>query len=164
MWSSDRRGTLAALAGALALSACGFAPIYGSGGPGQTLRGRVAVDAPTSRVSFELVARLEDRLGRADRAIYRLTHNIGLERQGIAVTGANNISRVRITGRADYTLREVASGVQVLAGTVTTFTAYSTTGSTLATDTAERDAEDRLMVILADRMVDELLSGAARLT
>lgn len=157
----SRRALLVGAA-ALPLAACGFRPIYAPGGPGDLLRNQVAIDAPDNRLSFELVARLEERLGRVATARYQLGYAISTTREGIAITGSNDISRVRLTGTARYRLRETATDVQVLAGEVSSFTAYSTTGSTLASDTAGRDAQARLMVLLADLMADALLSGAAR--
>ncbi|MBF9032938.1 hypothetical protein HKCCE2091_01695 [Rhodobacterales bacterium HKCCE2091] len=162
MSSSDRRRLILSLAALPLVAACGFRPVYGTGGPGAALRGRVRIDDPVTRYGFELVSRLEERLGRGEAASYRLGYVIRVTREGIAITGSNDITRIRVTGEADYALTELSSGVQRLAGRVTTFTAYSTTGSTLATDAAARDAEDRLMVLLADRIADELISGAAR--
>ncbi|MEM9318105.1 MAG: LPS assembly lipoprotein LptE [Pseudomonadota bacterium] len=146
----------------LPLGACGFSPVYAPGGPGTVLRGRVAVEPPSNRLGFELVARLEERLGRTGAGAYQLDHTISTSSQGIAITDNNDITRIRLNGMIDYALTETGSGLQLLAGQVGSFTAYSTTGSTLATDAAERDAETRLMVLLADRIVDELLAGAAR--
>lgn len=158
LWS--RRATLAGLA-ALPLAACGFTPVYGPSGPGTALRGRVAVDAPENRLGFEFVARMEERLGRVRQPDYRLSYTISEESQGIAISSTNDITRVRLNGRVQYTLVD-ASGAQLLAGEVENFTAYSTTGSTLASDAGARDAETRLMVLLADQVVDRLISGAAR--
>lgn len=158
---SDRRHVLAGLA-ALPLAACGFRPVYGPGGPGLVLRDRVAIADPENRLSFELVLRLEERLGRTSAPDFALSYTLSTNSEGIAISETNDITRVRLNGRATYVLRELESNLQVLAGDVTSFTAYSTTGSTLATDAAERDAEARLMVLLADLMADELISGAAR--
>ncbi len=163
MWCSDRRKFIASL-GLLPLAACGFQPVYGPGGPGTALRGRVAFADPQNRFGFELVARLEERLGRTQNPTYALSYQIVTAREGIAISATNDTTRIRLDGRARYVLRETGSDVQVLAGEVTSFTAYSTTGSTLATDTAARDAETRLMVLLADLMADALISGAARFT
>ena len=128
------------------------------------MRGRVVVEAPVNRLEFELVQRLEERLGRGDAQVFRLEHQVSTRSEGIAVTGTNDITRVRINGSAAYTLYDATQEIEILTGTVSSFTAYSTTGSTLASDAAERAAEDRLMVLLADRMVDEILAGAARFT
>ena len=159
--SVSRRGVVLGLA-SLPLAACGFRPVYGPGGPGDRLRERVAIDAPDDRLSFELVARLEERLGRTRAPVYALSYSIDTLAEGIAISETNDTTRVRLNGRARYTLRDPATDQQILAGQVSSFVAYSTTGSTLATDSAARDAETRLMVLLADLMTDALISGVAR--
>lgn len=161
MSSSDRRTFLGLLA-ALPLAGCGFAPVYAPGGPGLALRNRVLVEPPLDRLEFALVARLEERLGRAGTPGFVLTHETSVTERGIAVTGANDITRYTLTGEVDFVVTEAGSDVQVYADSVSTFTAYSTTGSTVATAASERDAEERLMVALADRIVSRLLSSAAR--
>jgi hypothetical protein len=55
---------------------------------------------------------------------------------------------------------ETASDVQVQAGEVSTFTAYASSGSPVATAAARRDAQERLMIALADQIVARLLAGA----
>jgi LPS-assembly lipoprotein len=160
MSSSDRR-TLLTLLAALPLAACGFTPVYGPGGQGNALRGRLLVEPPDTRLGFVLVARLEDRLGRSDAPGYVLTWDIETSQRDLAVTGTNAITRVNISGTLNFRVTETATDVQVQAGSVSTFTAYSTTGSPVSTAAARRDAEDRLMIALADQLVSRLLAGAA---
>ncbi|MEL6952599.1 MAG: LPS assembly lipoprotein LptE [Pseudomonadota bacterium] len=158
---SRRHVTLGLLAAPLA--ACGFTPVYAPGGPGTLLRQSVRVEPPETRQEFELVARLEERLGVPSAPSFALTHELSVSQQSVAITGTDDVLRVRINGSVGYALVEAASDAQVLAGRVATFTEYSTFGTTLATDAAERDATDRLMVALADQIVAELLAGATRL-
>ena len=156
----DRRTVLGLIAVA-PLAACGFTPVYAPGGSGSALRGQIRADAPNTRLGFEMVARLEDRLGRGDAAQYDLSYVITTEQSGLAITGADDITRVNITGTLRYAV--VARGTEqpVTSGEVSTFTAYSTTGSPVATAAARRDAEDRLMIALADQMVSRLISTAS---
>ncbi len=161
MSSSDRRKFLTLLAAA-PLGACGFAPVYAPGGAGDMLRGQILVDAPDTRLGFVLVARLEERLGQGS-ARYGLAWRIETEESGLAITGTNDITRINLTGTVHFTLTESATGDQLLADTVSTFAAYSTTGTAVATAAAERDAEDRLMTSLADQVVSRLLASAGRL-
>ena len=42
----------------LSLSACGFEPVYGTGGAGTVLQNRVMVDKPDDRAGFFMVQRL----------------------------------------------------------------------------------------------------------
>ena len=144
MWWSDRRAVLIA-AGALALAGCGFTPVYAPGGGAGRLQGQIALPAAETRDEFELRRRLEERLGAA------------------AAGRDGRTTRFQLVGRADYTLSDAATGDELASGRVDGFTGYSTTGSTVATDAARRDAETRLMVLLADGIVDRLLLAAAEL-
>ncbi|WJY22355.1 LPS assembly lipoprotein LptE [Fontisubflavum oceani] len=158
---SDRRTFLTLLAAA-PLAACGFTPVYAPGGPGDVLRGQILVEPPETRTEFLMVARLEDRLGRASSPRYAMTIDTVIDERGIAVTGSNDITRINLTGATRFRVVEAGTDVQVHAGRVQTFTAYSTTGSTIATAAAERDAEERLMIALADQIVSNLLASASR--
>ena len=160
MSSSDRRRFLIMLAMA-PLGACGFAPVYATGGAGHALRGQVRVAAPDTRQGFVLVARLEARLGRAAAPGLQLDWDIATTERGLAITGSNDITRINLTGTLNFRLTQITTDQTVQTGTVSTFTAYSTTGSPVATAAARRDAEDRLMVALADQLMSRLLSGAA---
>jgi len=163
MSSSDRRTFLGLLAAA-PLAGCGFSPVYAPGGAGLVLRDRVEVAAPDDRLGFVLVSRLEERLGQSASPDYVLNYVIETRESGLAITGTNDITRINLTGRVAFTVTEALTGVQVHAGSVSSFSAYSTTGSTVATATAERDAEDRLMTILADQMMSRLMASAGRWT
>jgi LPS-assembly lipoprotein len=156
---SDRRTFLTLLAVA-PLAACGFTPVYGPRGSGNVLRGRIRIQPPDTRLGFELVSRLEDRIGRATAPTHVLTFDIETDDRNLAITGTEDITRVNINGSVTYRLTESGSDVQIEAGTVSTFTAYSTTGSPVSTTAARRDAEDRLMIALADQIISRLLSDA----
>ena len=139
---------------------CGFTPVYGPDGPGTAIRGRVRIAAPTTRLGFELVSRLEDRLGRAATPTHTLTHTIQTEERGLAITDADDITRINISGTVQFTVIDAQTQARVQAGAVSTFTAYATTGSPVATAAARRNAEDRLMIALADQIVTRLYAGA----
>jgi LPS-assembly lipoprotein len=158
MSSSDRRTFLTLLAAA-PLAACGFTPVYGPNGAGNALRDRLRIEPPDTRLGFVLVARLEDRLGRAQAPTHVLTWDIETSARGLAITGTDDITRINLNGTLTFAVTEAGSDLRVQSGEVSTFTAYSTTGSPVATAAARRDAEDRLMVALADQLVSRLLSG-----
>ena len=167
MWSSRRlslsRRTL--LAGGLSLayllSACGFVPVYGSDGTAAGLRGGVAVEGPETVEGYRLRTRIEDRLGSApSSAAYVLTVGLSLRETGVAVTPEGAITRFTIPGAGSYALRAAGSDEVLLSGTVESFTGYSTTGSTVATQAAREDARARLAVILADLIVTRLIAAA----
>lgn len=151
----------AVLAGPLALAACGFTPAYAPGGGSDRLVGTVWVQDPTDKNGFDLVERLEERLGRPRDIRYDLAYTITTEAVGVGITSDNRITRFNLKGVIDYTLTERASGARITGGRVQSFTAYSATGSTVAGLAAEEDAATRLMRILADQIVARLIAASA---
>ena len=169
MSSSDRRTFLLAAA-ATALAGCGFAPVYGPGGAAQGLRGQIVADPPDDDAGYILVRRLEERLGTGANAPYRLAADIALDQDALAISNDQEITRYQLRGQLTYALTHIASGDAVAGGTLSHFTAYSApvfsdarssiAGNTVSVLTAERDARDRLMTILADNLVSRLLATA----
>ncbi|SCZ66335.1 LPS assembly lipoprotein LptE [Epibacterium ulvae] len=160
----NRRKTLfAATALMFGAVGCGFTPVYAPGGTGEALFNQIEVVAPekiktrNTVAAFALVRALEERLGRGG-STYALDLTLSQRSEGQAITAENEITRFSIEGRSDYTLTRRSDGVIVASGTVNNFTGYSATGSTVETLAGERDAEQRLMVILADQIVTRLLS------
>ncbi|MCX7644266.1 MAG: hypothetical protein N2Z62_03090 [Rhodobacteraceae bacterium] len=162
MSSSDRRTVLALLA--LPLAACGFTPVYAPGGPAAALRGSIRPDDPADRAAYAFVARFEDRMGRAGPgAPWALGYRIAVQEVGAGLTPENVATRITLQGRLDWSLRPGGGGDPVASGTTEAFTAYSATGSTTANLAARRDAEQRLMILLADQLVTRLGAEAAAL-
>jgi len=116
----------------LALAACGFTPAYGPGGSAGKLTETVWVQDPADRFAFDLVERLEERLGRPEAIRYDLSYTITTESVGVGITPDNKITRYNLKGVVDYALTDRATGAQVTGGRVQSFTAYSATGSTVA--------------------------------
>ncbi len=163
MWSPNRR-TLLAACGALALAGCGFTPVYGPQGGGQALLGQIALSDPDSPNAYLFTRRIEERLGRAPSgAPYQLETTIRTESTGQGSLADGNTTRIRLVGDASFKLRDTASAETLTEGSTSSFTGYSTTGSTAATQASERDAEERLMIMLADRVIDRLMLVAADL-
>ncbi len=145
----------------LGLAACGFTPVYGPDGAGRTLQNQVVFAAPDERNAQLLMQQLEARLGRAQNESYSLEVALDLTQEGLAIDADGNTTRYNMLGVAAYTLTGAADGAVMASGTVRNFTGYSATGTTVATLASERDAEKRLMNILAD-MIAERLVGAVQ--
>ncbi|RRH75549.1 LPS assembly lipoprotein LptE [Falsigemmobacter faecalis] len=161
MWSSDRRNFLALLAAA-PVAACGFSPAMAPGGAGHALWEQVQIDDPAERTGFNYVTRMEERLGRAIRPRFRLTWTFATQAVGAAVTPSGNITRYSLIGRVNYSLIRIEGGQTVTSGSLESFTSFNNSGSTLASVTAERDAYERLAVILADQTMARLLAAAPK--
>lgn len=162
MWSSDRR-TFLALTGAALLGGCGFKPAYGPEGAARGLLGAVELDAPKTRDDFAFVHQLSARIGAPVTPKYALSYDISVERRSLAITSANATTRYTLSGGVTYQLRDAESRQKLLSGELSSFTSWSATGSVVATQAAEEDAHRRLMVILADRLVTQLIAQSGAL-
>ena len=162
MWL-HRRKVLFALGALFAVSACGFTPVYGPSGGASALQNNLRVSAPERRDGFLISQRLEDRFGRSDAGRYVLNVTPTINRQGLATSPDGTTNRFQLSGSAQYALRDTQTDAVVRRGRVSNFTGYSATGSTVATLAAERDAVARLMVIMADDIVDRLILSAGDL-
>lgn len=166
MWYSRR----CFLLGLAALPACGFTPVHGPKGAASGLRGSIAVDGPADEEGYYLVRRLEERLGTASAPQYRLSASLAIGEDGLGITREQDITRFRLRGELTWALRHIADDVIVTDGLVRNFTGYSApvfdtsrgsiAGNTVSVITAERDARERLMVILADQLVSQLVATA----
>lgn len=161
MSSFDRRHFLTL--SALTLAGCGFTPAYGPGGGGARLDNAVEIEAPDTRSAYQLTRHLEDRLGRATDPRYGLNYAITLSDAPIAISRDNVTLRYNVLGEITYALRELDTGQILTSGKVDNFTSYSTSGTTVATQSAEKDARERLMIILGDQMIARLIAAAPSL-
>ncbi len=149
-----------ALLGLAALAGCGFVPVYGPGGGMSALHGATDIRAPANEASFRLRDQLLRRLGPNDAALYTLVTTISIRRVSVAVAKGRGSTRINLLGSSDYSLR-AADGTTITSGSVSGFTGYSTTGTTVATEAAEADAEERLAVLLADQIMARLMAALA---
>lgn len=161
-WS--RRKFLLAGAATLGLAACGFTPVHAPGGPGQRLQGKVRAADPRTIEDFAFVRRITERLGPPEAEDYELAYNLRLASVPQAITTRQITTRYALNGSADFTLTRIATGQVVAQGQVNNFTSYSTTGTTIATMSAEQDAHDRLARMLADQVVTRLYGAAGTAT
>ena len=142
----------------LVLAACGFQPVYAPGGTGAKLQDQMLVDEPDTAEGYFLTRYIETRLGRGGDPRYALGLNIAVTEEGLAINELGDTTRFNLLGAVDYSLRDTQTGAVVSSGRVDGFTGYSATGSTVATLAAERDATERLMVILGDQIIARLFA------
>ncbi|MDM7459715.1 MAG: LPS assembly lipoprotein LptE [Paracoccus sp. (in: a-proteobacteria)] len=155
MWSPDRR---MALLGLLALGGCGLSPVYGTNGAAAGgLMGRVRPRDPETPLEFTFNRRLAERVGSDSAADLDLDYRIAVGVVAQAITTDEVITRSSLNGTADFALSD-RNGAELTRGRVSSFTSYSTTGTTIATLAAEADARERLAVMLADQVVTRLLA------
>lgn len=146
--------------GALGLAGCGFKPVYGTGGVGNALLGKTRFSAPETVFGYRTRTALEDRFGAADNPDFDVEITLTETASTAAVNVEGSTTRFDIQGNAGWALNS-ASGASIANGSVQTFTSYSATGSTVATQSAEQDARARLAHALADLITADLIIAIA---
>ncbi|MDT1062791.1 LPS assembly lipoprotein LptE [Paracoccus sp. CPCC 101403] len=142
----------------LIAAACGFSPVYGPGGTGGKLFGKVRTADPKSPDDFAFAGRIAERMGAETSATYQLDWEMRIAVVPQAITPEEVTTRYALNGSVIFTLTEAATGRPVTRGQVSSFTSYSTTGTTIATMAAEQDAHKRLARLLADMVVTRLMA------
>lgn len=96
--------------------------------------------------------------GETEAARYHLDYTIQTAEDQIGLTRDQEINRYHVEGTADYKLSDLASGTIVASGTVSAFTAYGASGTTIASRAANKDAYSRLITQLADKLLTDILA------
>ncbi|MTH78223.1 LPS assembly lipoprotein LptE [Paracoccus aestuariivivens] len=142
----------------LAVAACGFSPVYGPGGTGGKLFGKVRTADPKTPDDFAFAGRIAERLGPDNAAKYELSWQLRIAVVPQAITPDEITTRYALNGSVEFMLTDMATRQTITRGQVSSFTSYSTTGTTIATMAAEQDAHERLARLLADQVLTRLLA------
>ena len=137
-----------------AVAGSSFTPVFKPKNSPEYLKGKIEFPNPINREAYKLVSRLEENFGAQDRGLIKLTFSTSVDKKGFGSLG--NISRYNLGGIASFVLTEISTGKVILNGRVNTFTSYSASAQTLATETAARSARDRLMKALADQITTSI--------
>lgn len=146
--------------GLFGLAGCGFTPVYAPGAVGAVLQNAVDVTAPDTVAGFALRRRLVDAFGPAAAPRFILETTLKQSRTPATITVAGDTTRFNLIGTVNWKLTENVTG-QVRSGQAETFNSYATTGSTVATQAARADAEERLAITLADLVVAQVILTVA---
>ena len=137
-----------------AVAGCSFTPVFKLQNSPEYLKGKIELPEPTNRGAYILVSRLEENFGPLKKVLFKLSVSTSVNKKGFGSLG--NISRYNLPGSASFVLTEVSTGKVIISDEVNTFTSYSASAQTLATETAERSARDRLMKALADQITTSI--------
>jgi LPS-assembly lipoprotein len=148
------------LLSAAALAGCGFTPAYKAGGSAAALRGQISIAAGDDRESYALAKDLTRIFTQSAAPRYHLDYTITTGEDTVGITQDQEITRYHVTGEVTFTLTDLNAGQIAASGTVSSFTAYSATGTTVATLSATNDAYARLMSILASKISTEIQAKA----
>lgn len=160
MWWSEARLRAATLVGALALAGCGFEPLYDPAGPAAAVAGRVDVAVIPGTTGYRMRERLIERLGESGAPTHRLAVDLRLSQVGVALTEDDVTSRFDVIGVAAWKLVALGGSVPALEEEERAVSGYSAptsaTTSAFAILSARRDAEERLALVLADRIAQRI--------
>ncbi|MEC9347592.1 MAG: hypothetical protein VYB54_15310 [Pseudomonadota bacterium] len=168
-WSEARtvlaRGALAALL-LLALSACGFEPVYKPGGRLETALARVSVEPLSGRTGQAVRNAILDEIGASDRVrdpLWRLSVTVSDTRERVAIQADETAARVNVTVSSDWVLRAAGPEGQVVdRGTVRRTVAYNVVNDQYATTIAERDAARQAGAAVGQAIRTRLLLAVRR--
>jgi len=139
----------------LLASGCSFSPVYKSDlGPG-FLKGKIVLPKPNNRNDYMLYSKLEENFGHLENPVFNLSISYGVISKGLG--GLGSIKRYNLIGNANYSLVEISTSALIIEDKLKTFTSYSASSQTLATETAARAAQDRLMVSIADQISTSII-------
>ena len=146
----------------LLLGACGFKPVYATSTSTNSVRNNFDLSAPTDRGTYEFHHNLKGQISDNPQAQYALSYTIFQSATNAATDADGKSHRGVLKGSLAYRITGKINGETVKTGNVKGFTSYSALTSSVASDAAGRDATIRLMKILSDNLVDELMMVAAK--
>jgi LPS-assembly lipoprotein len=135
-------------------AACGFRPLYGSGGANSRVLASIFVEPAADTGAYELRNTLIDLLdsdGTSGGKAYRLALTYNRTSQGIALQNDATITRYNDTLTVNYILRD-AAGKELTRGTETNLSPYTVVQSPYATLVAQREADKRSAQEIAERI------------
>jgi LPS-assembly lipoprotein len=139
------------------VSACGFRPLYGevAGAVGDERLAAVDIALIADRSGQIVRNRLLTRMqpaGEVAPSTHQLDVDLSESSIGLAVERDETATRTNITVTAQIALTDLANGEIVLLQSVSSYTSYDTLTAEYATLSAERDARERALRDLADRI------------
>ena len=151
---------------AVALSACGFTPLYGTPGVTQGLAS-IQVVAPDGRASYLLREDLDDAFAknRNGAPAWRMDLALSEQRYPRGLRVDNVATRYEYVLTANYTLSSLPSGAPAKSGVVRVELTYDSADQPYASIAAQQDVQDRAAQEAARRIQLELaawMAGRAR--
>ena len=142
------------------IASCSFEPAWiAKDNKIKNLWQRVDIKEPTTSNEFRLNRYLASRIGLARDAEFFLEYELFTETKRTALSFDGKAYRIRILGEVKFSLLHSQKDTILLSSSVKDSLGYSDAILAVTDQASERDAYKRLMVLLGDRIVDELLSS-----
>ncbi|WP_171054604.1 hypothetical protein [Roseovarius arcticus] len=147
-----------AMALLLGLPSCGFTPVYGENSASSEVLRNVVLEDPDNQIEYDYLKAVEQRIPPSQNTQYKVRYNVALSYQGLDVVG---VSRVQVVGTVTSEFVDQTTQKVELVSSVEGFTSYTADGG--FRDVQRRDAERRLMQILADKFITRLIAQSSEL-
>jgi LPS-assembly lipoprotein len=149
-------------AASVALSGCGFTPLYAQPGVVSNLAS-IDVVAPEGRTGFLIRRSLDDALAKngSGPAAYRMNLSLGEARYPRGIRIDNVATRYEYVLTANYALTTLPAGALVKRGTVRVELTYDSADQPYASIAAQQDAQQRAAEEAARRIQLELAAWLA---
>ena len=142
------------------IAGCSFEPAWIAGNnKAKTFWQKIDLKEPITSNEFRLNRYLASRIGDAEDAEFFLEYELFTETKRTALSFDGKAYRIRILGEVKFSLLHSEKDTILLSSSVKDSLGYSDAILAVTDQASERDAYKRLMVLLGDRMVDELLSS-----
>lgn len=153
---------LAGVVAGIALSGCGFTPLYATPGLSSGLSS-VEVVAPQGRVAFLMREDLDDALGHDKTAApqWRLNLIVNQNRDPRGLRLDDVAERYALTVTVDYTLTSIATGETLHSGQVTTQVSYDAADAPYAGIAARQNTQEKVASDAARRIQVDLAAWLA---
>jgi len=146
----------------LAVSACGFTPLYGSSG---VTPGLAAIEtvAPAGRAGFLLREQLDDALARNVNvaASHRLTLTVDEKRYARGVRVDNVANRYELRLKVKWKLADARTGTEVRKGETEAAVTYDSADQPYAAIAAQNDGQERAATEVARKIQLDLATWLA---
>ncbi len=152
----------AALLSTLALSACGFTPLYAQHGVTGGL-GAIEVVAAEGRAGYLLREQLEDALARNPSVLpsHRLSYTVKENRYARGVRVDNVANRYELNMKVDWKLVDATTGSEVRKGQTIAVVTYDSADQPYAAIAAQQDGQERAAAEVARKIQLDLAAWLA---
>ena len=136
------------------LSACGYTPLYNDK-KSPSLIGQISFQKPNSQDDFIFYSRLNDRFADfGDR--YFLDYEISSSTEDKALNFNDTAHRIEIFSSVTFSLKDKKNGTELLSDKEEMYLSYSNSGSTAAVLNAQKNTNEQLIVLLADKVANRI--------
>ena len=135
-------------------AACGFSPVYTDKSSSKLL-GKIDIQEPNTENDFIFYSHLIDHFGEMGDK-YSLNYTISTIKEDRALNFDGTVHRIEIFGSVSFNLKDMKNGIELLSDKEEMYLSYSNSGSTAAALNAERTTNKQLVILLADKVVDQV--------